>query len=123
MPRLDKPSGYSVLPGQYYNSVLTKNTYDFAGLIAGLDQVPNPDAWEMTADTVNAYYEPTSNSINFPAGILQSPFFSASRLLAENYGGIGMVMGHELTHGFDDQVLPYQVLTSCHAVLIVSIVN
>ena len=96
--------GYDVVPGQYYTSILSKNAYDFAAAVGTLDQTPNPDAWEMTADTVNAYYEPTSNSINFPAGILQSPFFSIDRLLAQNYGGIGMVMGHELTHGFDDQV-------------------
>lgn len=95
--------GYEVVDGQYYISVLTKNAYDFAATLSTVDQPPSPDAWEMTADTVNAYYEPTSNSINFPAGILQSPFFSLTRSLAQNYGGIGMVMGHELTHGFDDQ--------------------
>ena len=71
--------------------------------------------WEMTAPTVNAYYDPSLNSINFPAGILQPPFFSiliksiliiilgSSFPTAANYGGIGMVIGHELMHGFDDQ--------------------
>lgn len=59
--------------------------------------------WHMTPPTVNAYYSPLENSINFPAGILQPPFFSDQRDLATNYGAIGSVMGHELTHGFDDQ--------------------
>lgn len=95
--------GYNVIAGQYYESVLTKSVYDFAVLVQSVGQPPDPNAWEMTADTVNAYYEPTSNSINFPAGILQPPFFSIDRYLAQNYGGIGMVMGHENTHGYDDQ--------------------
>jgi endothelin-converting enzyme/putative endopeptidase len=57
----------------------------------------------MTPPTVNAYYNPLNNEIVFPAGILQPPFFSRAFPAAMNYGGIGMVMGHELTHGFDDQ--------------------
>jgi putative endopeptidase len=59
--------------------------------------------WGMTPPTVNAYYDPSENNINFPAGILQVPFYGADRDLAVNYGGIGAVIGHELTHGFDDQ--------------------
>ena len=59
--------------------------------------------WFMTPPTVNAYYNPTSNDINFPAGILQPPFFFANGDDAVNYGAIGMVIGHEMTHGFDDQ--------------------
>ncbi len=59
--------------------------------------------WEMTPPTVNAYYNPSLNQMVFPAGILQPPFFSVSRPQPVNLGGIGMVMGHELTHGFDDQ--------------------
>jgi endothelin-converting enzyme/putative endopeptidase len=57
----------------------------------------------MTPPTVNAYYNPLQNNINFPAGILQSPFYRAQRDAAANYGGAGMVIGHELTHGFDDE--------------------
>ncbi|HMV68259.1 MAG TPA: M13 family metallopeptidase [Myxococcota bacterium] len=59
--------------------------------------------WYMTAPTVNAYYNPLNNEIVFPAGILQPPFFSSRYPTAMNYGGMGMVMGHEITHGFDDE--------------------
>jgi endothelin-converting enzyme/putative endopeptidase len=59
--------------------------------------------WSMTPPTVNAYYSPDRNTINFPAGILQPPFYQAGRDPAVNYGGAGAVVGHELTHGFDDQ--------------------
>jgi putative endopeptidase len=59
--------------------------------------------WDMTPPTVNAYYDPLMNDINFPAGILQPPFFDNDMDDAVNFGGIGMVIGHELTHGFDDQ--------------------
>jgi putative endopeptidase len=59
--------------------------------------------WEMTPETVNAYYEPTLNVMVFPAAILQNPFFDKSFPTVMNYGGAGMVMGHELSHGFDDQ--------------------
>ncbi len=59
--------------------------------------------WLMSAPSVNAYYDPTTNTINFPAGILQPPFFDADADDAVNYGAIGVVIGHEMTHGFDDQ--------------------
>ena len=59
--------------------------------------------WAMTPQTVNAYYSPINNEIVFPAGILQAPFYDPASSDAENYGGIGVVIGHELTHGFDDQ--------------------
>jgi endothelin-converting enzyme/putative endopeptidase len=71
-----------------------------------LDRIGKPvdrTEWNMTPPTVNAYYQPTNNDINFPAGILQPPFYGASRDEAVNYGAIGAVVGHELTHGFDDQ--------------------
>ncbi|KTD53339.1 metallopeptidase PepO, peptidase, M13 family [Legionella santicrucis] len=59
--------------------------------------------WAMTPQTINAYYDPSMNNLNIPAGILQSPFFSPNAPAAVNYGAIGFVMGHEMTHGFDDQ--------------------
>jgi endothelin-converting enzyme/putative endopeptidase len=63
----------------------------------------DPKEWGMTPPTVNAYYSPLQNNINFPAGILQPPFFERTMDDAVNFGGIGAVIGHELTHGFDDQ--------------------
>ena len=63
--------------------------------------------WDMTPPTVNAYYSPSMNDINFPAGILQPPFYSLSADPAVNFGGIGVVIGHEMTHGFDDQGSKY----------------
>ena len=63
--------------------------------------------WGMTPPTVNAYYGPSMNNINFPAGILQPPFYSIDRGPAVNFGGIGVVIGHEMTHGFDDQGTKY----------------
>src|SRR5258708_17242148 len=59
--------------------------------------------WLMTPPTVNAYYNPLENNINFPAGILQPPFFNKGADEAVNFGAAGAVVGHELTHGFDDQ--------------------
>ena len=74
----------------------TQRVYDKIG------KAPDPKEWSMTPPTVNAYYSPQQNNINFPAGILQPPFFDAKIDDAVNYGGIGAVIGHELTHGFDD---------------------
>jgi putative endopeptidase len=63
--------------------------------------------WGMTPPTVNAYYNPSMNDINFPAGILQPPFFDFTIDPAVNFGGIGVVIGHEMTHGFDDEGSKY----------------
>lgn len=68
-----------------------------------LGKAVSKDSWAMSADTVNAYYDPSLNSINFPAGIIQPPFFTPLAPAVVNFGGIGSVMGHELGHGFDDQ--------------------
>ncbi len=69
----------------------------------------DPTEWGMTPPTVNAYYMPSQNNINFPAGILQPPFYDLSKDPAVNFGGIGVVIGHEMTHGFDDQGAKYDL--------------
>ncbi len=74
----------------------------------------DPSEWEMTPPTVNAYYDPLTNSINFPAGILQPPFFDKLMDDAVNFGGIGMVIGHELTHGFDDEGRQFDAQGNLH---------
>ena len=76
---------------------------EFQRQVARLGQPIDRSVWGMSPPTVNAYYSSGLNEIVFPAGILQSPFFDAKADDASNYGGIGMVIGHELTHGFDDR--------------------
>jgi len=71
--------------------------------LAKIGKPVDRNEWGMTPATVNAYYNPSMNEMVFPAGILQSPFFKTDALPITNHGGMGMVMGHELTHGFDDQ--------------------
>ena len=75
--------------------------------IAQIGRAADKNDWSMTPPTVNAYYSPPNNNINFPAGILQPPFYDPDRDAAVNYGGVGAVIGHELTHGFDDQGRKY----------------
>jgi putative endopeptidase len=82
-----------------------------------LDKIGKPvdrNEWEMTPPTVNAYYDPLMNNINFPAGILQPPFYDNSMDDAVNFGGIGMVIGHELTHGFDDEGRQFDAQGNLH---------
>jgi endothelin-converting enzyme/putative endopeptidase len=77
--------------------------FERARTLAKIGQPVDRTEWRMTPPTVNAYYSPDRNNINFPAGILQPPFYRAGRDAAVNYGAAGAVIGHELTHGFDDQ--------------------
>jgi len=81
----------------------TAESYEFSRMAKKLGQPVDRAEWFMGPQTVNAYYNPTLNEIVFPAAILQAPFFYPEGDDAVNYGGIGMVIGHELTHGFDDQ--------------------
>jgi endothelin-converting enzyme/putative endopeptidase len=78
------------------------NAFEMRRDLSHIGKPVDKSEWYMTPPTVNAYYEPSQNNINFPAGILQSPFYSAGADSAVNYGGAGAVIGHELTHGFDD---------------------
>jgi len=87
----------------YFANVCAATEFEVKRDLAKLGQPVDKSEWGMTPPTVNAYFDPTANNINFPAGILQSPYFDATMDDAVNYGGIGAVIGHEITHGFDDQ--------------------
>ena len=88
----------------YYENILACNKFwNKWGIEHRVGKPVDRDDWHMTPQTVNAYYNPTTNEICFPAGILQYPFFEPTADDAFNYGAIGVVIGHEMTHGFDDQ--------------------
>ena len=87
----------------YVVNVEEANVFDYHRDLAKLHKPVDRSEWGMTPPTVNAYYSPSGNEIVFPAGILQPPFFDPQADDASNYGGIGAVIGHEMTHGFDDQ--------------------
>jgi putative endopeptidase len=87
----------------YYENLRAASAWYVADNLSKLGQPTDPTEWHMTPQTVNAYYNPTTNEICFPAGILQPPFFNPEADDAVNYGAIGVVIGHEMTHGFDDQ--------------------
>jgi len=88
----------------YYENVCSARLFwDKRNIEEMAGKPTDKDKWYMTPQTVNAYYNPPTNEICFPAGILQPPFFDASADDAFNYGAIGVVIGHEMTHGFDDQ--------------------
>ena len=88
----------------YYENLRRAEMFDNAYYISRRVNKPvDRKEWQMTPQTINAYYDPTTNEICFPAGILQAPFFDPNADDAANYGAIGVVIGHEMTHGFDDQ--------------------
>lgn len=88
--------------GYYYN-ILRINKFESKYQLSKIEKPVDPSVWYMSPQTVNAYYEPSTNEICFPAAILQPPFFNMNADDAANYGAIGVVIGHEMTHGFDDQ--------------------
>ncbi|MBD8871982.1 M13 family metallopeptidase [Rhodanobacter sp. DHB23] len=96
-------SGLNITGDSYYGNVMAAAKFDYDYDIAKIGKPTDRKEWGMTPQTVNAYYNPTDNTINFPAAILQPPFFYANGDDAINYGGIGAVIGHESSHGFDDQ--------------------
>src|SRR6185312_16434643 len=102
----DKWRDYSsiiISSDNYVTNLRRTNAFEWRRDLAKIGKPVDRGEWEMTPPTVNAYYTPIWNQIVFPAGILQPPFFSATRDDAVNYGAVGLVIGHELTHGFDDQ--------------------
>jgi putative endopeptidase len=106
----DKWKDYSTLDikrDSYLANSFRANTYAFKDMVNHLGKPIDRQAWMMTAPTINAYYNPTINEIVFPAGIMQPVFFNPEADDAVNYGSMGAVIGHELTHGFDDQGAQY----------------
>ncbi|MFL5551628.1 MAG: M13 family metallopeptidase [Gemmatimonadaceae bacterium] len=102
----DKWRDYSTLtikPGHFLDNQLAVQQYERRRTLSRIGQPVDRTEWGMTPPTVNAYYNPSMNEIVFPAGILQPPFFDPNADDAVNYGGMGAVIGHEMTHGFDDQ--------------------
>ncbi|XP_043848009.1 endothelin-converting enzyme 1 isoform X1 [Dromiciops gliroides] len=105
---LDKVfNDYNAVPDLYFENAM--RFFNFSSRVTAdqLRKAPNRDQWSMTPPTVNAYYSPTKNEIVFPAGILQAPFYTRTSPKSLNFGGIGVVVGHELTHAFDDQGREY----------------
>ena len=96
-------SSVKVVATDYFGNVVRTNNFDVRRDLNKINKPVDRSEWGMTPPTVNAYYNPSENNINFPAGILQAPFYSNSADDPVNYGAIGAVIGHELTHGFDDE--------------------
>ncbi|MDL2312914.1 M13 family metallopeptidase [Bacteroidales bacterium OttesenSCG-928-B11] len=100
-------SGLDIHKDSYYANVTRAQIFEMEYQLSKIGKPVDINEWLMTPQTVNAYYNPTTNEICFPAGILQPPFFDANADDAVNYGAIGVVIGHEMTHGFDDQGCQY----------------
>ncbi len=106
----DKWRDYSrlqVSKDDYLDNVLNAGRFDFQRILSKVNKPVDKTEWQMPPQMVNAYYNPTANEIVFPAAILQPPFFYMNGDDAINYGAIGVVIGHEMTHGFDDQGRQY----------------
>ncbi|WP_456969647.1 M13 family metallopeptidase [Luteibacter sp. HA06] len=95
-------SGLTIKPGAFYQNIMAAAKYDYWYEISQIGGATDRSAWDMNPQTVNAYYSRSSNSINFPAAMLQPPFFFPDGDDATNFGALGSFVGHELTHGFDE---------------------
>ncbi|MEM7354671.1 MAG: M13 family metallopeptidase [Acidobacteriota bacterium] len=96
-------SSMQIESDDFFANVMAAQSFEYDRTARKIGQAVDPDEWRMNPQMVNAYYSPLQNEIVFPAGILQPPFFHKDFPAAMNYGAIGAVMGHELSHGFDDQ--------------------
>jgi predicted metalloendopeptidase len=92
-----------IVRDNHFSNVAQATSFEFERWVAKIGKPVDRAEWTMTPPTINAYYEPQLNTINFPAGILQPPYFDPSKDDAVNFGAIGMVIGHEIIHGFDDE--------------------
>nr|WP_026063310.1 M13 family metallopeptidase [Pedobacter arcticus] len=113
MPKIGYPDkwetydGLAINSATYFKNLKNADEWDYNKMINKLGKPVDKTKWGMTPPTVNAYYNPVINEIVFPAGILQFPFFDPNADDAVNYGGIGSVIGHEMSHGFDDEGSQY----------------
>ncbi|HWZ84135.1 MAG TPA: M13 family metallopeptidase [Terriglobales bacterium] len=96
-------SAVEIRRDDYLGNVQRASAFEIKSRLAKFGKPTDRQEWNMTPPTVNAYEDPPSNTINFPAGILQPPFFESAQIDAVNYGAIGAVIGHEIIHGYDDQ--------------------
>ena len=96
-------SNVKIVRDSYLANIGQASSFEFERWVAKIGKPVDRSEWTMTPPTINAYYDPQLNTINFPAGILQPPYFDPTKDDAVNYGAIGMVIGHEIIHGFDDQ--------------------
>lgn len=129
----EKYKDLNISSNQYFENNLLLNIYNLKKNLERIDQPVNKSRWSMSPPTVNAYYTPTKNQVVFPAGILQMPFFDFNNPKSLNYGGkfltptvncrvnhfflykgIGVVVGHEITHAFDDQGREYDKYGNLH---------
>jgi endothelin-converting enzyme/putative endopeptidase len=98
-----KYDGLTIARSEHFENMSRAQAFEVKRRLAKIGQPVDRNEWLMTPPEVNAYYDSSMNEMVFPAGILQPPFYSARFPSSVNFGGIGMVMGHELTHGFDDE--------------------
>lgn len=107
-------SKLAIRPGDALGNSVRAREFETAYELNKIGKPVNRDEWQMSPPTVNAYYDPSMNDINFPAGILQPAFYDKNATYATNYGHIGAVVGHELTHGFDDQGAKFDAQGNLH---------
>ncbi|HSM87147.1 MAG TPA: M13 family metallopeptidase, partial [Candidatus Limnocylindrales bacterium] len=107
-------SALKIVRGDALGNSLRANAFEVNRELQKIGKPLDKQEWQMTPPTVNAYYDPSENDINFPAGILQPPFYDFKADDALNFGGIGAVIGHELTHGFDDQGSQFDAQGNLH---------
>ncbi|HUJ63540.1 MAG TPA: M13 family metallopeptidase [Kofleriaceae bacterium] len=106
-PKHWRSYSFAIEPKMWGGNAIAARKAEYARQLAKIGKPVDRDDWQMTAPTVNAYYDPQLNGMVFPAGILQPPFYSVDASIPVNLGAMGVVVGHELTHGFDDQGAQY----------------
>ncbi len=107
-------SSIKIDAGDFVGNIVRSSEFETLRQARRVGQKVDRDEWRMSPPTVNAYFHPMENTINFPAGILQPPFFDTTQDDAVNYGGIGVVIGHEITHGYDDQGRKFDAQGNLH---------